>query len=125
MQSSTTGGHTLGFSHCSSFESRVHNFNATHNVDPTMEPLFAQKLRRVCPQPNSNRSAGSFLDSTATHFDNAYFQNLVQGKGVFASDQALFLQNGRTKAIVERFASDEKAFFKYFSTSMLKMGSEQ
>lgn len=118
-----SGGHTLGFSHCSSFESRLHNFNATHNVDPTMEPQFAQKLRRVCPQPNTNRSAGSFLDSTATQFDNAYYQNLVQGKGVFASDQALFLHNGRTKAIVKRFAKDEQAFFKAFATSMLKMGS--
>eukprot|EP00253_Pinus_taeda_P031421 PITA_31421 len=117
-----SGGHTLGFSHCSSFESRLHNFNATFKVDPTIEPQFAQSLRTVCPQPNNNRSAGAFLDSTATQFDNAYFKHLVQGKGVFGSDQVLFLDNP-TKMMVKRFARDENAFFKAFQTSMQKLGS--
>ena len=70
-----------------------------------MEPQFAQSLRAVCPQPNNNRSAGAFLDSTATQFDNAYFKHLVEGKGVFGSDQALFLEN-QTKMIVKRFERD-------------------
>eukprot|EP00253_Pinus_taeda_P035437 PITA_35437 len=117
-----SGGHTLGFSHCSSFESRLHNFNATFKVDPTMEPQFAQSLRTVCPQPNNNRSAGAFLDSTATQFDNAYFKHLVEGKGVFGSDQALFLENP-TKMIVKRFARDENGFFKAFQSSMVKLAS--
>jgi len=117
-----SGGHTLGFSHCSSFESRLHNFNATFKVDPTMEPQFAQSLRTVCPKPNSNHSAGAFLDSTANQFDNTYFKHLIQGKGVFGSDQALFLENP-TKKMVKKFASDENAFFKAFATSMVKLGS--
>jgi len=112
----------LGFSHCSSFESRLHNFNATLKVDPTMEPQFAQSLRTVCPRANNNRSAGAFLDSTANQFDNAYFKHLMEGKGVFGSDQALFLENP-TKMIVKRFARDENAFFKAFETSMVKLGS--
>jgi len=112
----------LGFSHCSSFETRLHNFNATHHVDPTMEPQFAQNLLTTCPQPNTNRSAGAFLDSTANQFDNAYFNHLIEGKGVFGSDQALFLKNP-TKTMVKRFARDENAFFKAFATSMVKLGS--
>jgi len=87
-----------------------------------MELPFAQSLRTVCPQPNNNRSAGAFLDSTATQFDNAYFKHLVEGKGVFGSDKALFLENP-TKMIVKRFARDENAFFKAFETSMLKLAS--
>jgi peroxidase len=87
-----------------------------------MEPQFVQNLRTVCPQANTNRSAGAFLDSTANQFDNAYYKHLVEGKGVFSSDQALFLENPTT-TMVKRFASDENAFFKAFATSMVKLGS--
>ncbi|XP_057824709.1 peroxidase 66 [Cryptomeria japonica] len=117
-----SGGHTLGFSHCSSFSSRLHKFNATHSMDPSMQPQFAQSLLSVCPNPTTNRSAGAFLDSTSTRFDNAYFKRLVEGKGVFGSDQALFTEN-KTKTMVKTFAKDEKAFFRAFRRSMLKMGS--
>eukprot|EP01018_Ginkgo_biloba_P040085 Gb_01887 [translate_table: standard] len=117
-----SGGHTLGFSHCSSFASRLHNFNASHRVDPSIQQQFAQSLRSVCPQTNTNRSAGAFLDSTANQFDNTYFQHLLQGKGVFGSDQSLFLDD-RTKSLVNTFASNQKAFFTAFAKSMVKMGS--
>ncbi|TYH64682.1 hypothetical protein ES332_D06G002800v1 [Gossypium tomentosum] len=41
-----SGGHTLGFSHCSSFQNRIHKFNATVDVDPTMQPSFAAHTTR-------------------------------------------------------------------------------
>jgi len=111
----------LGFSHCSSFESRLHNFNATVKVDPTLEPQFVQNLRTVCPQRNTNRRAGAFLDSTANQVDNVYYKHLVEGKGVFSSDQVLFLEKPTT-TMVKRFASDENAFFKAFARSTVKLG---
>jgi len=46
----------------------------------------------------------------------------MEGKGVFGSDLALFLENP-TNMIVKRFARDENAFFKAFETSMMKLGS--
>ncbi|KAK9143531.1 hypothetical protein Syun_012931 [Stephania yunnanensis] len=117
-----SGGHTLGFSHCSSFQARLHNFSSTTNVDPTINTDFANILKRVCPQHNHNANAGQFLDSTASRFDNNYYKQVLMGKGVFGSDQAL-ASDGRTRWIVESFARDEDLFFREFAASMVKLGN--
>eukprot|EP01018_Ginkgo_biloba_P028497 Gb_35165 [translate_table: standard] len=119
-----SGGHTLGFSHCSSFQQRLHNFSVTHEMDPSMERVFVEKLKKQCPVGNINSSAGAFMDSTTKQFDNQYFKHLVGGKGLFTSDHALLLDN-RTKSLVEVFAGDENSFFKAFAKSMVKMGAIQ
>ncbi|KAE8729277.1 hypothetical protein F3Y22_tig00003725pilonHSYRG00303 [Hibiscus syriacus] len=77
----------------------IHNFNATLDVDPTMQPSFATKLRSMCPAHNKVKNAGSPLDSTNFVFDNAYYKLLLQGKSVFSSNQAL-LTAPKTKALV-------------------------
>ncbi|KAJ1423890.1 Secretory peroxidase [Sesbania bispinosa] len=117
-----SGGHTLGFSHCSSFEARLHNFSSFHDIDPSMNTEFALDLRKKCPRPNNNGDAGQFLDSTASVFDNDYYKQLLTGKGVFNSDQSL-VGDYRTRWIVEAFARDQSLFFKEFATSMLKLGN--
>ncbi|KAM1054546.1 hypothetical protein ACFX2I_001884 [Malus domestica] len=117
-----SGGHTLGFSHCSSFESRLRNFSSVHDVDPTMNKEFAQKLRTKCSKPNRDITAGELLDSTSSTFDNNYYKQLVAGKGVFGSDQALF-SDYRTRWIVESFAKDQSVFFKEFAASMVNLGN--
>lgn len=117
-----SGGHTLGFSHCSSFGSRLRNFSAMHEVDPSMSTEFAQTLKNKCPKPNKDRNAGEFLDSTSSTFDNDYYKRVVAGKGVFGSDQALY-GDYRTRWIVESFAKDEKLFFREFAASMVKLGN--
>ncbi|OMO97951.1 Plant peroxidase [Corchorus olitorius] len=117
-----SGGHTLGFSHCSSFQARLRNFSSVHDIDPRMNIEFAQTLRQKCPKPNKDRNAGQFLDSTASTFDNNYFKQLLAGKGVFGSDQALF-NDYRTKWIVESFARDQSSFFREFAASMVKLGN--
>ncbi|KAH7523477.1 peroxidase 64 [Ziziphus jujuba] len=117
-----SGGHTLGFAHCSSFQNRIHNFNARLDVDPSLNPTFAARLRRVCPAHNKVKNAGSALDSTSTTFDNAYFKLLLQGTSIFSSDQAL-LTTPKTKALVSKFASSKGVFEKQFVKSMIKMSS--
>ncbi|KAM1026339.1 hypothetical protein ACFX2C_039362 [Malus domestica] len=117
-----SGGHTLGFSHCSSFESQLRNFSSVHDVDPTMNNEFAQKLRNKCPKPNRDTTAGELLDSTSSTFDNNYYKQLLAGKGVFGSDQALF-SDYRTRWIVESFAKDQSVFFKEFVGSMVNLGN--
>ncbi|EXB81517.1 Peroxidase 64 [Morus notabilis] len=117
-----SGGHTLGFAHCSSFQNRIHNFNASLDVDPTLHPSFASSLRSVCAAHNKVKNAGATLDSTATIFDNAYYKLLLQRKSVFSSDQAL-LTSPKTKALVSKFASSKEEFEKAFVMSMIKMSS--
>lgn len=117
-----SGGHTLGFSHCSSFEARLRNFSSLHDTDPSMNAEFVLDLRKKCPKPNHNHNAGQFLDSTASVFDNDYYKQLLAGKGVFSSDQSL-VGDHRTKSFVEAFAKDQGLFFKEFTASMLKLGN--
>lgn len=119
---SDAGGHTLGFAHCSSFQNRIHKFDAAHDVDPSMHTSFAASLRNVCPMNNKVKNAGANMDSSATVFDNAYYKLLLQGKSLFSSDQAL-LTSSRTKALVTKFARSEQEFYEAFVLSMIKMSS--
>ncbi|XP_008806161.2 peroxidase 64-like [Phoenix dactylifera] len=115
-----SGGHTLGFSHCSSFQNRIHKFDASHDVDPSLNPSFAASLQKVCPAHNKVKNAGSTMDTTTTVFDNIYYKLLLQGKSLFSSDQAL-LTNPKTKGLVSKYASSQEAFNKRFVKSMIKM----
>lgn len=117
-----SGGHTLGFSHCSSFEARLRNFSSLHEVDPTLNTEFAENLKKKCPKHHTDSNAGQFLDSTASTFDNEYYKRVIAGKGVFASDQALYGDH-RTKWIVESFARDQALFFSEFASSMVRLGN--
>ena len=116
------GGHTLGFSHCSSFRSRLHNFSATHDVDPSLNPTFAAKLKSICPVKNQAKKAGTTMDPSSATFDNTYYRLILQNKGLFSSDQAL-LDNPDTKNLVTKFATSQKAFYQAFAESMIKMSS--
>ncbi|KAK4434804.1 Peroxidase 6 [Sesamum alatum] len=45
---SLTGAHTIGFSHCSEFVNRIFNFSKKQDHDPTMNPDYAQGLKKLC-----------------------------------------------------------------------------
>ncbi|KAE9597900.1 hypothetical protein Lal_00029620 [Lupinus albus] len=117
-----SGGHSLGFSHCSSFRNRIHNFDATHDVDPSLNPSFATKLKSLCPLKNEAKNAGTTLDPSSTTFDNTYYKLILQGKSIFSSDQAL-ADTPKTKNLVTKFATSKEAFYKSFVKSMIKMSS--
>ncbi|KAI8017594.1 Peroxidase 64 [Camellia lanceoleosa] len=117
-----SGGHTIGFSHCSSFRNRIHNFNSTHDIDPSMHPLLAASLKSICPHNNKVKNAGANMDPSSTTFDNTYYKLILQGKSLFSSDQAL-LTSPQTKDLVSKFASSQEAFSKAFVKSMIKMSS--
>lgn len=54
-------------------------------------------------------------------FDNAYFKNLQQGKGLFTSDQVLFT-DARSKGTVNTWALDPKAFNAGLIQALTKLG---
>ncbi|RIA04525.1 hypothetical protein BRARA_K01218 [Brassica rapa] len=117
-----SGAHTLGFAHCKLVFNRIYNFNSTTQVDPTVNKDYVAALQGSCPR-NVDPSVAINMDpTTPRQFDNVYYQNLQQGKGLFTSDQDLFTDS-RSKPIVNLWASNAKLFNQDFVNSMIKLGS--
>ncbi|XP_039123868.1 peroxidase 51-like [Dioscorea cayenensis subsp. rotundata] len=116
-----SGAHTVGFSHCSKFSARLYSFNSPSRIDPSLDSSYAQQLIRDCP-PNVDPTIAINMDpSTPNAFDNAYYQNLLQGKGLFTSDEVLFTDQ-ISQPTVSDFASSSGDFFAAFATAMVKLG---
>ncbi|CAN6232784.1 unnamed protein product [Urochloa humidicola] len=113
-----SGGHTLGFAHCSSFQDRIRG--PAGMADPALSPSFAASLRRACPANNTARAAGAGLDATSAAFDNTYYRMLQAGRSLLGSDEAL-LTHPKTRALVAMYAASQEAFFRDFAKSMLRM----
>ncbi|CAN6464700.1 unnamed protein product [Victoria cruziana] len=119
-----SGAHTLGFSHCSRFSSRLYNFSSTRPVDSTLNPAYAQQLMSQCPQTVDQTVVVPLDPVTGLIFDNAYYKNLVDGKGLLGSDQTLF-NSWRTRKTVRNFAANQTKFFDAFASAMVKLGRLQ
>ncbi|KAJ0625265.1 putative peroxidase [Helianthus annuus] len=113
-----SGAHTLGFSHCSKFSKRIYN---KKGIDRTLNRRYALQLRQMCPLKVDPRIAINMDPTTPRTFDNAYFRNLQQGKGLFTSDQNLFTDT-RSRPTVNQFASSNNAFNQAFVTAITKLG---
>ncbi|KAL2338662.1 hypothetical protein Fmac_013108 [Flemingia macrophylla] len=116
-----SGAHTIGFSHCNRFSKRIYNFSPRNRIDPTLNLQYAFQLRQMCPLRVDPRIAINMDPVTPQKFDNQYFKNLQQGRGLFISDQVLFT-DARSKATVNLFASNEEAFQKAFIDAITKLG---
>lgn len=110
-----SGGHTIGIGHCTSFEERLYPIQ-----DSTMDKTFAKNLKGTCPVLNSTNFTPLDIRSP-NKFDNKYYVDLMNRQGLFTSDQDLYTDK-TTRPIVTKFAINEKAFFKQFALSMVKMG---
>ncbi|KAK7303912.1 hypothetical protein RJT34_14830 [Clitoria ternatea] len=116
-----SGAHTIGFSHCSHFSKRIYNFSPRKFIDPTLNLQYAFQLRQACPLRVDPRIAINMDPITPQRFDNQYFKNLQQGKGLFTSDQVL-ATDGRSRDTVNLFASSEAAFNRAFIEAITKLG---
>ncbi|KAG2241698.1 hypothetical protein Bca52824_090271 [Brassica carinata] len=116
-----SGAHTLGFAHCGKFSNRIYNFSPRTRIDPSLNSGYALQLRQMCPQRVDPRIAINMDPTTPRTFDNAYFKNLQQGKGLFTSDQVLFTDQ-RSRATVNSFANSETAFRQAFVSAITKLG---
>ncbi|PON72759.1 Peroxidase [Parasponia andersonii] len=118
-----SGAHSIGFSHCNRFSKRIFNFSPRtgRTIDPTLDTQYALQLRQMCPLNVDPRIAINMDPTTPRTFDNAYYKNLQQRKGLFSSDQILLTDN-RSKAVVDEFASNPAAFSKAFADAMTKLG---
>lgn len=116
------GAHTIGFSHCKEFTSRIFNFSRTNPHDPTMNPSYVEGLSKLCVNYTVDRSMAAFNDiMTPGKFDNMYYKNLPRGLGLLSIDQMMYA-DPRTRTYVIQYANDQKAFFEAFAHVMEKLG---
>ncbi|KAJ0491709.1 putative peroxidase [Helianthus annuus] len=113
-----SGAHTLGFSHCGQFKKRIYS---KAGIDRTLNRQYALQLRQMCPVNVDPRIAINMDPTTPQTFDNAYYKNLEQGKGLFSSDQVLFTDK-RSRPTVDLFASNNNAFNQAFVNAITKLG---
>lgn len=112
-----SAAHTLGFSHCSKFSSRIYG----NPVDPTVNKTYLGQLRSMCPKNVDPRIAINMDPNTPRTFDNMYYKNLQQKMGLFTSDQVLW-EDTRSRSTVNLWAANKQAFQSAFITAMTKLG---
>ncbi|PON60115.1 Peroxidase [Trema orientale] len=113
-----SGSHTIGQAQCGLFRNRIYNNGS--DIDAN----FARTRQRGCPAASSPQADAKLaaLDLvTPNSFDNNYFKNLIQKKGLLESDQVL-LSGGSTDSIVTEYSKNPKTFRSDFASAMIKMG---
>lgn len=87
-----------------------------------MEPRFEAFLRLNCPQVSDFTSNSSFVhnDPTTLAFDNLYYINAIEGRGLLRID-AEIVMDPRTAPFVKNFATSQNDFFLAFSSAFVKL----
>lgn len=112
-----SGSHTIGQAQCLTFRGRI--YNTSSDIDAN----FARTRQRRCPATPQNGDTNlAPLDLvTPNQLDNNYFKNLIQKKGLLASDQILF-SGSSTDSIVTEYSRNRKSFSADFAAAMVRMG---
>jgi peroxidase len=121
-----SGSHTIGLAKCATFSFRLSNFSGTGAPDTTMDTSMVSDLQSRCPVTGDGNNTAPLDRNSTDLFDNHYFQNLVNGKGLLKSDQILFsseLGTPTTKSLVEFYNNNPSLFLEDFANSMIKMGN--
>ncbi|XP_071720490.1 cationic peroxidase 1-like [Rutidosis leptorrhynchoides] len=110
-----SGSHTIGQARCTVFRARLYNEN---NINSS----FATSLQANCPSSGGDNNLSPLDVNTPTSFDNSYFSNLLNQKGLLHSDQQLF-NGGSTDSQVQTYSSNSATFFTDFANGMIKMSN--
>ncbi|KAK1415436.1 hypothetical protein QVD17_31217 [Tagetes erecta] len=115
-----SGSHTIGQARCTSFRARI--YNETNNLDAS----FATSRRSNCPRATGSGDNNlSPLDiQSPTTFNNDYYKNLINQKGLLHSDQQLF-NGGSADSTVRQYSSNPRQFSADFAAAMIKMGDNK
>ncbi|KAL2926469.1 Peroxidase 5 [Bienertia sinuspersici] len=94
-----SGAHSIGVSHCSSFNQRLYSFNATTPQDPSMDPRFATMLKSKCP------------NNSPQNVDPTVFEDFVTPN------------SPKTAKMVKKFGWQGGVWANKFGKAMVHMGS--
>ncbi|CAN7115711.1 unnamed protein product, partial [Brassica rapa subsp. narinosa] len=121
-----SGAHTFGRAQCQLVTPRLYNFNNTNGPDPSIDTTYLAQLRALCPENRDGTVLANFDPVTPNTFDNQYYTNLRNGRGLIQSDQELFsTPQADTIPLVEQYSSNRSVFFKAFVEAMIRMGDLQ
>lgn len=109
------GAHTTGQARCQLFRGRIYN-------ETSIDTTFATSVKSNCPSLGGDDNLSPLDVTTNVLFDNAYFKNLANKKGLLHSDQQLF-GGGSTDSQVTAYSTNPTAFFQDFANAMVKMGN--
>ncbi|PIA59624.1 hypothetical protein AQUCO_00400487v1 [Aquilegia coerulea] len=111
-----SGSHTIGQARCTSFRNRIYNET---NIDRN----FARTKQGNCPRASGSGDNNiAPLDiQTPTSFENNYYKNLINQRGLLHSDQELF-NGGSTDSLVRTYSNNPSTFNADFVSAMIKMG---
>lgn len=120
------GAHSIGLARCTTFDNRLRNFNGTSSPDTTLDTTIVSELQNLCPSTSDGNNTTPLDRNSTNLFDNHFFKNLINGRGLLESDQILFSSDDAittTKTLVETYSNNSTFFFNDFVNSMIKMGN--
>ncbi|KVH93436.1 peroxidase N1-like isoform X1 [Cynara cardunculus var. scolymus] len=122
------GGHTIGTSACALFSYRLYNFSNTNGPDPEINQAFLPQLRALCPNGGDGLRRVALDTGSVDCFDNSFYENLRNGRGVLESDAKLW-SDQRTRRFVQGFLGTRgqpgSRFNNEFGRAMVKMGNTE
>ncbi|KAG9457533.1 hypothetical protein H6P81_002041 [Aristolochia fimbriata] len=116
-----SGAHTIGRAHCGAVVQRLYNFTGKGDADPSLDPEYADELRKNCPVAFNPNTTLEMDDRDSRAFNSHYFVALREHKGLFQSDAAL-LTNDDAAAVAKRL-QNRRRFFDQFGRSVVRMGA--
>ncbi|KAG9136161.1 hypothetical protein Leryth_003778 [Lithospermum erythrorhizon] len=116
-----SGAHTIGVAHCGAFSRRLFNFTGKDDMDPSLDPIYGEQLKKICPLPTNAATIVEMDPHSSLSFDTNYFNILLKKKGLLQSDAAL-LTDKKSARIVRQLQSP-RTFFRTFGISMINMGA--
>lgn len=118
------GAHSFGSARCKWFDYRLNNFSSIETLDPSFNPLYAAYLSAMC-QPFGEESAETSVDfepTTPLKLDNLFYLNLLTGRTLLQSDQAM-TSDPQTNGIVRRMAFNPIQWRRKFLKVMVRLGT--
>lgn len=110
-----SGSHTIGQARCTTFRGRLYS-------ESNLDSSLATSLKSNCPSSGGDNNLSPLDETSPTSFDNSYFTNLVNQKGLLHSDQQLF-SGGSTNSQVNTYSTNSGTFLTDFANAMVKMGN--
>ncbi|KAB1214075.1 Peroxidase 3 [Morella rubra] len=115
--------HTLGSSHCSSFDIRLYNFSGKGDQDPSLSPPYAAYLKTQCKSLSDLTTILEMDPGSSLSFDNHYYEILLHHEGLLEPDAALLTDKSSLNVAEKMLIS--RNFFAEFGQSMRRLGNIQ